>query len=65
MKGETGKIFLAWTDGNPRTVNLSKLVSGKVSVINGSSGESKTADSAAVPVGAEPVVIEPYRPKTE
>lgn len=57
-RGETSRLLLAWSDQKQQAIDLSKYSPGRLTVIRGSTGESRTVEATAVPVGAEPVVIE-------
>ena len=58
VKGETTRLFLAWSDGGPQRLDLSRHAAGQGKLIRGASGESAVVELKAVPVGEEPVVIE-------
>ena len=58
VKGETTRLFLAWSEGGPQNLDLSRYAKGKGRLIRGASGESSVVDLSALPVGEEPVVVE-------
>jgi len=58
VKGETTRLFLAWSDAGRQVLDLSRYAKGKGRLVRGASGESSVVELTAVPVGEEPVIVE-------
>jgi hypothetical protein len=58
VRGETSRLFVAWSEGGRQTLDLSGHAKGKGRLIRAATGETSEVELAAIAVGEEPVVIE-------